>query len=67
MEKEDKDKKKTTMSGFLTCDGCGLQDATVKDMGWKFCPMCDKQMQKSVDAVERNRDRNFEFDGGGAN
>ncbi len=51
---------------FLKCMCCGLQDETVKDLGWKLCPKCDDKLAKSIDAVEKHRHLNPEFDGGGA-
>lgn len=55
----------TTQSEFLKCEGCGIKDETVKDMGWKFCPACSNLFAESVDAVERYRNKHLEFDGGG--
>ena len=52
-------------SHYLTCMCCGLKDETVKDLGWKLCPKCDSKLSKSIDAVEKYRHLNPEFDGGG--
>ncbi len=49
----------------LTCEMCGKTDDTVRDVGYKLCPACDKELSKSIDAVEKYRRYGEEFDGGG--
>lgn len=48
----------------LICEGCGKQDETVKDKGFKLCPKCDEQLADSFEA-RMSRDWNEEYDGGG--
>lgn len=51
--------------GELKCQMCGIENNTVKDMGYKLCPKCNKELGESIEEVEKHRNRNEEFDGGG--
>ncbi|HYH14333.1 MAG TPA: hypothetical protein VD794_03880 [Flavisolibacter sp.] len=50
---------------ILKCEMCGIEDSSVKNIGFILCPPCTEKLGASMDEVEKYRNREEEFDGGG--
>jgi len=36
---------------MLKCEHCGIQNETVKEMGYILCPECNKKLSEAMDAI----------------